>query len=71
MPDIQQFFEIVARLLKPNGSLLMYEIHPVLEMFEPSEKDDPHVEEDGLDYYGKSKYKSAPEYSFPHKLSAL
>ena len=83
MPDIQQFFEIVTRLLKPNGWLVMYETHPVLEMLEPNEKDNPppaqnsyfktdrYVEEDGLDYYGMSKYKSAPKYSFPHKLSAI
>lgn len=83
MPDIQQFFEIVARLIKPNGSLFMYEIHPVLEMFEPSEKDGPpraqnsyfktdsYVEEDGLDYHGISKYESAPKYSFPHQVSDI
>ena len=83
MPDIPQFFEIVARLLKPNGWLFMYEMHPVLEMFEPSEKDDPpraqnsyfktdpYVEEDGLDYFSMIKYKSVPKYSFPHKLSDI
>ena len=81
MPDISRFFEIVARLLNPGGYLFIYELHPVLEMFEPSERDDPpraqnsyfrtepYVEEDGLDYYAMTKYKSAPFYSFPHKLS--
>ena len=61
MPDIQQFFEVVARVLKPNCWLFVYELHPVLEMFEPSEQDDPpraqnsyfktdpYVEEEGLD----------------------
>ena len=81
MPDISQFFAIVARLLKPSGQLFIYELHPVLEMFEPSGRDDPprahnsyfktdpYIEEDGLDYYGRRKYTSAPFYSFPHKLS--
>ena len=27
MPDIPQFFEIVARLLKPDGWLFLYEMH--------------------------------------------
>ena len=83
MSDIEQFFELVARVLKPNGWLFVYELHPVLEMFEPSQQDDPpqaqnsyfktdpYVEEEGLDYYGMSKYTSAPMYSFPHKLSDI
>ena len=81
--DIQQSFEIVARLLKLGGWLFVYEMHSILEMFEPSEKEDPpraqhsyfktdpYMEEDGPDHHGMGKYKSAPKYSFPHKLSDI
>jgi ubiquinone/menaquinone biosynthesis C-methylase UbiE len=83
MPDLQLFFQIVARLLKPQGWLFIYEVHPVLYMFEPSEHDDPPraqncyfrrepwVDEEGLDYYGMTTYKSLPLYSFLHKLSDI
>ncbi|HEX8993304.1 MAG TPA: class I SAM-dependent methyltransferase, partial [Anaerolineales bacterium] len=34
LPDLEAFFEIVARLLKPAGQLFLYEMHPILNMFE-------------------------------------
>jgi SAM-dependent methyltransferase len=83
MPDLAPLFHLVARLLKPRGWLFIYEVHPVLYMFEPSEHDDPPraqnsyfrtepwVDEAGLDYYGMTTYKSLPMYSFPHKLSDI
>lgn len=40
MPDLPDFFRSVASLLKPGGKLVIYETHPVLEMFEPG-SDDP------------------------------
>ncbi|WP_367153206.1 methyltransferase domain-containing protein, partial [Leisingera sp. F5] len=36
MPDLGRFFQSVAGLLRPGGRLVIYETHPVLEMFEPA-----------------------------------
>ncbi len=81
LPDVELFFGVVARLLKPGGWLLVYEQHPVLDMFEPDDAGDPpaprysyfrtepFVEQDGLDYYTMSTYESPPSYWFHHKLS--
>lgn len=36
MPDLQRFFEVVARLMAPEAVLVIYETHPFLEVFDPS-----------------------------------
>lgn len=81
MPDLPQFFAVAARLLKPGGTMFLYEQHPILEMIEPGKEDDPVewrydyfdktpiVETDGLDYYGGGTYASKPRYWIVHKLS--
>jgi SAM-dependent methyltransferase len=35
MPDLAIFFAVVAKLLRPGSRLIIYETHPVLEMFDP------------------------------------
>ncbi|MGB8813324.1 MAG: class I SAM-dependent methyltransferase [Paracoccaceae bacterium] len=35
MPDLPRFFATVASLLVPGGTLVIYETHPILEMFDP------------------------------------
>lgn len=83
LPDMVHFFGVVARILKPNGKVFIYEMHPVAEMFECCDEKDPllvrysyfqdkpFVAEDGLDYYGMTSYESSPSYSFTHKLSDI
>ena len=39
MPDLQRFFSVVAGLLKPGAPLVIYETHPMLEMFDPESPD--------------------------------
>ena len=39
MPDLQRFFKVVAGLLNPGAPLVIYETHPVLEMFDPEASD--------------------------------
>jgi SAM-dependent methyltransferase len=39
MPDLQRFFTVVAGLLEPGAPLVIYETHPVLEMFDPEAPD--------------------------------
>ncbi len=41
MPDLGRFFQVVAGLMAEGGHLVIYETHPMLEMFDP-EGDDPH-----------------------------
>ncbi len=83
LPSLTEFFAVVARLLKPNGYLFLYDMHPVLGMFDESDQQDPpalvnsyfnkqaNKSETGLDYYGNEKYTSAPMYWFHHKFSDI
>ena len=80
MPELGEFFEIIEKLLKPQGRLFVYEMHPVLEMFENDITEDPlqirysyfkstpWVETDVLDYYEKTSYQGSTQYCFHHKL---
>ncbi len=81
MPDLDQFFKIIADLLKPVGVVFVYEQHPILNMFDDSDesvppkikysyfRDEPWIETTGLDYFGDVEYESKPKYWFDHKLS--
>jgi SAM-dependent methyltransferase len=42
MPDLPRFLKVAASLLVPGGRLVIYETHPVLDMFEPYGAD-PHA----------------------------
>jgi SAM-dependent methyltransferase len=83
MPNLEKFFAIVAKLLKPGGALFIYEQHPILEMFEPGEASDPiiwelsyfnkepYIDTDGLDYYGGEKYRAKPVTSFVYTMAEI
>jgi ubiquinone/menaquinone biosynthesis C-methylase UbiE len=83
LPDIDGFFAVAARLLKPGGHIFIYETHPVLDMFEPGEEknpldvkysyfmSEPFRSDDGLDYYGGKRYAGKPNYWFHHKMSDI
>ena len=86
MPDLNSFISQIKKLLVPGGWLFIYEMHPILDMFdeEPGPefpiqpvlkhsyfKEAPFVEDTGLDYLGKTAYKSLPTYWFHHKLSDI
>lgn len=83
MPDLPGFFQVIRRLLKSGGWLVIYEAHPVLGMFEPTMdgatpivrhsyfRTTPFVDDTGLDYYGKTCYQASPYYWFQHKLSDI
>lgn len=38
MPDVDQFFKIVAGLMTKNAVLVIYETHPFMEVFDPKAK---------------------------------
>lgn len=78
LPDLPTFFEIVARLLKPQGQLFLYDMHPILNMFEATKglevdasyfRTEPFVNEQEPDYLEPDKTVQAVSYWFPHKLS--
>lgn len=83
LPDLDGFFDIVQRLLKPGGRLVMEEMHPVLFMYEPNPEtgvsaiEYPYFntevweETDGLDYYGDGQFETSPHFSFMHRLDQI
>ena len=85
LPNLEVFLSTIARLLKPGGNVFIYEMHPILDMFDADEnakknplelkhsyfRTTPYVETGGLDYYGGSSYESKPMFWFHYKLSDL
>ncbi|MGB1239895.1 MAG: class I SAM-dependent methyltransferase [Pseudomonadales bacterium] len=80
MPDLAHFFTICQALLKPGGTLLMEEIHPVLNMYqegEPSVIDasyfekTPFCDTQGLDYFNHQKYQAKENYWFTHTMGDI
>jgi SAM-dependent methyltransferase len=82
MPDIGEFLRHVAQTLKPGGSLVVYETHPFLEMFDPESADpyrlassyfrsEPFVQNEPIVYEGKVEQPSAESYWFVHTLGAI
>ena len=82
MPDLDGFFRAVSKLLGPGGHLVIYETHPVMEMFEP-DSDTPHelvtsyfrkepIKEDGLiSYDGVDHGSGETGYWFIHTLGRI
>ncbi|MHC8400427.1 class I SAM-dependent methyltransferase [Pseudomonas sp. MDT1-17] len=82
MPDIGEFFRHVAQTLKPGGSLVVYETHPFLEMFDPESADpyrpdssyfrsEPFVQDQPIVYEGKVDQQAPSSYWFVHTLGAI
>lgn len=84
MPDLNAFFDIITRLLKSDGKVLIYDMHPFLGMCSELDKNVPVVpklsyfntqpildSDGGLDYYSHKEYKASPRWWFHYKLSDL
>lgn len=85
MPDLDAFFAVVARLLRPGGEVFIYEMHPILDMFENGPehmedplrayhsyfRTDPFADTAGLDYVGNTSYEGPISYWFHHKMSDI
>jgi SAM-dependent methyltransferase len=82
IPDIGRFFACAGRLLDQAGNLLIYEMHPVLDMYDPASatpeiprdsyfRRAPFVETTGLDYVGNTNFESPPQYWFHHTLADI
>ena len=82
---MNEYFSIVSRLLKQNGNVLVFEIHPFAYLFEngidPEKRgfdpalsyfaQGPHGYEDGLDYVGGVQYEAKECFWFMHKMSDI
>lgn len=80
MPDIVGFFEVAARLLAPDGALLVHDQHPIVNMFEPTAPDpfalrcsyfakEPFAENQAVVYDGQPAGPVATHYWFVHTLA--
>lgn len=86
LPDLDRFFDIVSKMLKKEGTLLIYEEHPFVYMlatekdgeFDPENpmklafsyfREEPWIDNTGIDYIGKTVYRGKTSYSFSQKLS--
>lgn len=83
MPDLAAFFGTARRLLKPGGHLVIYEQHPILNMYDsrstqqPPQPDEPYFRtepfrsDDGLDYWNEEAYEAQPCFWHFHKTSDI
>ncbi len=82
MPDLDSFFAVVARLLGPRGRLVVYEDHPILNMFDDTSDEPtravfsyfdkgPWCESSSMDYFGGKTYDAPPNYWTCHSLSDI
>lgn len=82
MPDLARFFRVAAGLLKPGGQLVIYETHPVLEMFDPETdtpfvlsesyfRQEPFAVDSAITYDGRSGHAAPTSYWYIHKMSDI
>lgn len=82
MPDLPEFFRVTAGLLAPSGSLVIYETHPFLEVFDPDSKTPhepafsyferrPQEVTEAIAYDGKKRDKGETGYWFIHPLGDI
>jgi hypothetical protein len=79
------YFNVISRVLKKDGQILIFEIHPFAYFFENGFsfekqnfdellayfKKEPHNYANGLDYVGGEKYDSNECFWFMHKISDI
>jgi ubiquinone/menaquinone biosynthesis C-methylase UbiE len=85
MPDLEAFFNLINRILKRGGQVLIHEMHPLLNMFATQKaeapnqitrirsyfSDQPQINNTGLDYYSKQEYEASSSYHFHHKVGDI
>ena len=82
MPDLARFLAIAASLLAPGGRLVIYETHPVLDMFDPHTvtpllpaysyfRQEPFVSDDEIVYDGSAAAKAPPSYWQFHTMGEI
>ena len=79
MPDVALFMQHVASTLKPGGTLVMYETHPFLEVFDPRAQNpflpassyfqrEPFVLQESIVYEGQGEIAGPTSYWYVHTL---
>ncbi|MBC8384356.1 MAG: class I SAM-dependent methyltransferase [Candidatus Cloacimonetes bacterium] len=84
IPDLKKYFQKAAQLLSKNGFLFVYEHHPFANVLPYEDdyngelkvvshyfEDEIFIGKDGIDYYGLTRYDSAPAYEFSYTISKL
>ncbi|OHD55899.1 MAG: hypothetical protein A2014_00590 [Spirochaetes bacterium GWF1_49_6] len=87
IPDLDIYFGVASRLLKPGGNLFIYEHHPVTYLLPFKDKDyqpgglvlKPEysyfnktiIEGQGLDYFGNTGYDASKNYEFQHTMGGI
>ncbi|MBL4751858.1 MAG: class I SAM-dependent methyltransferase [Amylibacter sp.] len=82
MPDLPEFFAIVADLLAKDGQLIIYETHPFLEMFDPKSANPlhpefsyfetkPSIEAEVITYDSSTPEGGTESYWYSHTLSHI
>ncbi|MCP4126693.1 MAG: class I SAM-dependent methyltransferase [Gammaproteobacteria bacterium] len=83
LPEMEGLFQTISRLLRVGGKLFIYEMHPILDMFDWNDKNHPatiinsyfdlNTTEHTLvcNYWDMSDYDSSPMYTFHHKMSDI
>lgn len=78
LPDLARFIAIAARLLRPGGALFIYEMHPILGLFEPDSglavrnpyfRREPYRFDGDADYLDPGVVITEPSYWFQHTLA--
>jgi len=82
-PNLNDYFSVVSRLLKKNGEILIFEMHPFAYFFENDYSPEnqnfdkmisyfdkgPFNYKNGLDYIGGVQYEAKECHWFMHKMS--
>lgn len=82
MPDVALFMRHAANTLKPGGTLVIYETHPFLEMFDPKAANpllpassyfqrDPFVLQESIVYEGRADTAGPTSYWYVHTLGSV
>jgi SAM-dependent methyltransferase len=80
LPELDPFFAVAARLLRAGGTLFVYEMHPVLDMFDPDKglalehsyfRTEPYLNEGDHDYFDETAVVSEQSYWFHHRLDRI
>jgi len=80
LENLKVFFDILDKLLKPGGQIFIYEMHPILELFEEDSGSKivndyfttgPYFEENERDYFDHNAIIKSPSYWFHHPMSEI